>query len=78
MERLYITTDDDIVAYDLGIGRTVFKFDSIPGRRMYPLRMSGGELIAYRGSGNLSPAAVVSLDPVSRKETLLLRPERQG
>ncbi|MDX3639006.1 PQQ-binding-like beta-propeller repeat protein [Streptomyces sp. MB09-02B] len=71
-ERLYITTDDDIVAYDLGTGRTVFKFDSIPGRRMYPLRMSGGELIAYREAGNLSPAAVVSLDPVSRKETLLL------
>ncbi|MDX3589040.1 hypothetical protein [Streptomyces europaeiscabiei] len=65
-ERLCITTDDDIVAYDLGTGRTVFKFDSTPGRRMYPLRTSGGELIAYRESGNLSPAAFVSLDPVSR------------
>lgn len=71
-KQLYITTDDDIVAYDLDTGKTVFKFDSIPGRPMYPLRTSGGKLIAYRESGNLSPGAVVSLDPVSRKETALL------
>lgn len=67
-EWLSITTDDDIVAYDLGTGRTVFKFDSITGRRMYLLRMGGGDLIAYREAGNLSPAAaVVSLDPVSAR-----------
>lgn len=30
-EQLHITTDDDIVAYDLGTGKTVFKFDPIPG-----------------------------------------------
>lgn len=33
--------------------------------------MSGGELIAHRESGNLSPGAGVSLDPESREETLL-------
>lgn len=71
-KQLYITTDDDIVAYDLGTGKTVFKFDSLPGRPMYPLRMSGGKLIAYRESGDLAPAAVVSLDPATREETPLL------
>ncbi|GGV59780.1 hypothetical protein GCM10010277_63660 [Streptomyces longisporoflavus] len=62
--------DDWIVSYDLRTGKTVKKFDSKPGRPMYPVRMSGDKLLAFRPSDDgISPAAVVSLDPRTGKET---------
>ncbi|UFQ18415.1 hypothetical protein J2N69_27370 [Streptomyces huasconensis] len=42
-----------------------------PGHPMFPLRMSGGKVIAYREAAS-SPSAAVSLDPESGEETILL------
>ncbi|WP_371526863.1 PQQ-like beta-propeller repeat protein [Streptomyces sp. NBC_01283] len=74
--------DNWIVSYDLGTGKTVKKFDSKPDRPMYPLRVSGGRLLAFRPSGDgVSPAAVVSLDPRTGKEAPYLlfgMPDRIG
>ncbi|MGW7070740.1 outer membrane protein assembly factor BamB family protein [Streptomyces sp. NPDC054855] len=74
--------DNWIVSYDLGTGKTVKKFDSKPGRPMYPLRVSGGRLLAFRPSADgVSPAAVVSLDPRTGKEAPYLlfgMPDRIG
>ncbi|WP_409060017.1 PQQ-binding-like beta-propeller repeat protein [Streptomyces sp. SYP-A7185] len=74
--------DHWIVSYDLGTGKTVKKFDSKAGRPMYPLRVSGGKLLAFRPSGDgVSPAAVVSLDPRTGKESPYLlfgMPDRIG
>jgi len=39
-----------IVAFDLATGKSVRKFDAKVGRPMYPVRMSGDRLIAYRES----------------------------
>ncbi|MFE5598905.1 PQQ-binding-like beta-propeller repeat protein [Streptomyces coelicoflavus] len=72
-ERLYLSEEDHIVAYDLATGRTAGKFDAPAGGEMHPLRMSGEQLIAYRpGRGLGRPDAVVALDPESGDETLLL------
>ncbi|MEV7208584.1 MULTISPECIES: PQQ-binding-like beta-propeller repeat protein [unclassified Streptomyces] len=72
-ERLYLSEEDHIVAHDLATGRTAGKFDAPAGGEMHPLRMSGGQLIAYRpGRGLGRPDAVVALDPESGEETLLL------
>ncbi|MEU6679646.1 PQQ-binding-like beta-propeller repeat protein [Streptomyces sp. NPDC046925] len=73
---------DWIVSYDLRTGKTVKKFDSKPDRPMYPLRVSGGKLLAFRPSNDgIAPAAVVSLDPRTAKETpylLFAMPDRIG
>ncbi|KOG31958.1 outer membrane protein assembly factor BamB family protein [Streptomyces resistomycificus] len=64
---------NEIVAFDLGTGKSVRKFDARAGRPMYPVRMSGGRLIAVRESSSAyTPSAAVSIDPRSGKETLLL------
>ncbi|WP_160507552.1 outer membrane protein assembly factor BamB family protein [Streptomyces sp. BA2] len=74
--------DNWIASYDLGTGKTVKKFDSKPDRPMYPLRVSGGRLLAFRPSDDgVSPAAVVSLDPRTGKEAPYLlfgMPDRIG
>ncbi|MFD4481468.1 PQQ-binding-like beta-propeller repeat protein [Streptomyces sp. NPDC058471] len=74
--------DNWIVSYDLGTGKAVKKFDSKPDRPMYPLRVSGGKLLAFRPSDDgVSPAAVVSLDPRRGEETPYLlfgMPDRIG
>ncbi|WP_409240477.1 PQQ-binding-like beta-propeller repeat protein [Streptomyces sp. PA5.6] len=62
---------NEIVAFDLATGNTVRKFDARPGRPMFPLRMSGDKVIAYREAAT-APSAAVSLDPDSGKESLLL------
>ncbi|PAM97273.1 hypothetical protein CJI59_35440 [Streptomyces sp. Alain-F2R5] len=71
-ERLYLSEEDHIVAFDLATGRPAEKFDAPAGGEMHPLRMSGEELIAFRPGTGLAPDAVVALDPASRKETVLL------
>ncbi|MGW5866760.1 outer membrane protein assembly factor BamB family protein [Streptomyces sp. NPDC055239] len=87
-DQLFLATDKGtlednwIVSYDLGTGKTVRKFDSKPQRPMYPLRVSGGKLLAFRPSDDgVAPAAVVSLDPRTGKETpylLFSMPDRIG
>ncbi|MGW6533493.1 outer membrane protein assembly factor BamB family protein [Streptomyces venezuelae] len=62
---------NEIVSFDLATGNTVRKFDAKPGRPMFPLRMSGDRVIAYREGGS-APSAAVSLDPDSGKESILL------
>lgn len=71
-EQLYIATDGEVVAYDLGTGESVFKFDSPKDRTTYPLRMSGGKVIAYREAASFGPDTIVGLDPVTRRQTALL------
>lgn len=62
---------NEVVAFDLATGNGVRKFDAEPGRPMFPLRMSGDRVIAYREAAS-APSAAVSLDPGSGKQTLLL------
>ncbi|WP_282795837.1 PQQ-binding-like beta-propeller repeat protein [Streptomyces sp. CC224B] len=58
-----------IVSFDLTTGKAVRTFDSRGRGVMYPLEVSGGKLLAFRGSGNgVDPDAVVSLDPETGKE----------
>ena len=62
-----------ILAFDLRTGRTVGKFDGRPLQTVHPLRMSGDDLLIYRSSSdNLGPAAVVSWNPRTDKETPFL------
>lgn len=62
---------NEIVAFDLETGKSGLKFDAKPDRPMYPLRMSGDKVIAYRqGASELSSA--VRLDPDTGDEDLLL------
>ncbi|UXY30305.1 PQQ-like beta-propeller repeat protein [Streptomyces sp. HUAS TT20] len=70
--QVYIATDEDIVAFDLATGKSELKFDSPSGGQMYPIRMSGGKLIAYRESGGYSPSVFVAIDPATGREKLLL------
>lgn len=71
--RPFISTDNDIVAFDLATGKSTVKFRSASGAPMTPLKMSGDELIAWRSdSGAFSPHAVVALDPRTGGERILL------
>ncbi|MFI5684786.1 PQQ-binding-like beta-propeller repeat protein [Streptomyces sp. NPDC051636] len=70
--QVFISTNDDIVAFDLGTGKSGMRFPSPTGATMIPLKMSGDQLIAYRGGGGVAPCAVVSLDPAKGKERFLL------
>lgn len=78
-DQLFLATDEGriadnwIVSYDLRTGKTVRKFDSKPDLPIHPIRVSGGKLLAYRpSSDDISPAAVLSLDPRTGKETPFL------
>ncbi|MDG9720071.1 PQQ-binding-like beta-propeller repeat protein [Streptomyces sp. DH24] len=71
-EQAYISTNGEVVAYDLDTGNTVFKFDSPDGRETHPLRMSGGKVVAYRKGSSFGPDSIVSLDPATRRQTALL------
>ncbi|MDG9720073.1 PQQ-binding-like beta-propeller repeat protein [Streptomyces sp. DH24] len=63
---------DWIVAFDLKTGETRGKFEGRWLQMVYPLRMSGDELLVYRRSGALSPASIVSWNPRTDKETPFL------
>lgn len=64
---------DWIVAFDLTTGRTAGKFDGRELQKVFPLRMSGDDLLIYRrGAGAVAPAAVVRWNPKTDKETPLL------
>jgi hypothetical protein len=59
-----------IIGFDLATGNTTEKFESGPGALLYPLRMSGGRLLALRASDDhISPSALVSLNPKTGAET---------
>ncbi|MEU5957787.1 PQQ-binding-like beta-propeller repeat protein [Streptomyces sp. NPDC047525] len=59
-----------IVSFDLATGKTVKKFESGNDQLLYPLRMSGDQLLAYRESSDrITPMGVVSLNPRTGKET---------
>ncbi|MEV7196117.1 PQQ-binding-like beta-propeller repeat protein [Streptomyces sp. NPDC093510] len=59
-----------ITSFDLTTGKAVRKFDSGPNQLFYPLRMSGGQVLAFReSSDHITPLGVVSLNPRTGKET---------
>ncbi|WP_316741083.1 PQQ-binding-like beta-propeller repeat protein [Streptomyces sp. MK7] len=64
---------DWIVAFDLTTGRTRGKFEGREMQMVYPIRMSGDELLIYRaGAGSVAPAALVGWNPRTDKETPML------
>ncbi|MEW2295108.1 PQQ-binding-like beta-propeller repeat protein [Streptomyces sp. NPDC006743] len=83
-DRLYLATEqhdgsgehgqtNEIVAFDLATGRqTGQRGDAGDGYQIYPLRMDGGNLLAYKRPPYDKGGQVVSLDGDSFKETVLL------
>jgi outer membrane protein assembly factor BamB len=62
-----------ITGFDLATGKALRKFDGREGAPVHPLRMSGDQLLIYRGSRDgIAPAAVLSVDPDTGKETPFL------
>ncbi|MFF2504819.1 hypothetical protein ACFVTY_15790 [Streptomyces sp. NPDC058067] len=60
-----------IVSFDLGTGKPVVKFEAGPDQMIYPIRMSGDRLLAFRrGTDNYAPFSLVSLDPRTGNETV--------
>ncbi|MBC9711760.1 PQQ-binding-like beta-propeller repeat protein [Streptomyces sp. TRM66268-LWL] len=79
-DRVYLATKDSefdlekpankIVGFDLDTGKVVGKsFPARPLQPLVPLRMSGDKVIAYR---SLSNGVVVSLDPATGKQEVLM------
>ncbi|MFG2649685.1 PQQ-binding-like beta-propeller repeat protein [Streptomyces sp. NPDC048436] len=65
-----VNNSNRIVSFDLATGKTVKKFESGHGQLLYPMRMSGDQLLAYReSSDHITPMGVVSLNPRTGKET---------
>ncbi|BBC32531.1 hypothetical protein SGFS_038250 [Streptomyces graminofaciens] len=59
-----------IIGFDVKTGKTTKKFESGRNQLLYPLRMSGDQLLAVRVStDNIRPYALVSLDPRTGEET---------
>ncbi|USQ83829.1 PQQ-like beta-propeller repeat protein [Streptomyces phaeoluteigriseus] len=59
-----------VVGFDLATGNTTKKFESGPGSLLYPVRTSGGRLLAVRLSDDhIAPNALVALDPETGRET---------
>ncbi|WP_330349377.1 outer membrane protein assembly factor BamB family protein [Streptomyces sp. NBC_00582] len=82
-DRLYIATEErdtdngsrgnSIVAFDLGTGKqTGQRADSGADYTLFPLRMDGGDVIAYKEPPYDKGGQVVSIDGGSFKETELL------
>ncbi|WP_416979126.1 PQQ-binding-like beta-propeller repeat protein [Streptomyces sp. T028] len=82
-DRLYIATEErdaddgsstnSIVAFDLGTGKqTGQRADSGTDYTLFPLRMDGGNVIAYKEPPYDKGGQVVSIDGGSFKETTLL------
>ncbi|KUN43271.1 hypothetical protein AQJ27_32410 [Streptomyces olivochromogenes] len=82
-DRLYIPTEqhnggqsgqiNEIVAFDLGTGKqTGQRADAGDGYDISPLRMDGGNLLAYKSPPYDKGGQIVSIDGTSFKETKLL------
>ncbi|MFE6398822.1 outer membrane protein assembly factor BamB family protein [Streptomyces alboflavus] len=64
---------NEIIAFSLATGKTTGdRADAGDDGEMFPIRMDGGNLLAYKGGGYKKGAKVVSLDGKSMKETTLL------
>ncbi|MER6129158.1 PQQ-binding-like beta-propeller repeat protein [Streptomyces sp. NPDC001795] len=63
---------NEIVAFDLATGKSLRKFDAKSSRPIYPIRMSGDRLIAYRAAVGDALNAAMSIDPATGKQTVLL------
>ncbi|EPH41296.1 PQQ-binding-like beta-propeller repeat protein [Streptomyces aurantiacus] len=64
---------NEIIGFSLATGKTTGdRADAGKDGEMFPLRMDGGNLLAYKGGGYNKGAKVVSLDGKSMKETTLL------
>ncbi|WP_030690274.1 PQQ-binding-like beta-propeller repeat protein [Streptomyces globisporus] len=84
--RLYVPTEEhegssgeygdetnEVIAFDLATGRTVpEKADAGDKYTLVPLRMDGGNLIAYKAPPYDKGGRIVSIDGGTMKETLLL------
>lgn len=62
-----------IVSFDLATGRSMRKFDGRAAEPIYPVRMNGDKLLAYRGtSTDVGLSAIMSLDPSTGQQTPFL------
>ncbi|WP_327432145.1 outer membrane protein assembly factor BamB family protein [Streptomyces sp. NBC_01236] len=62
-----------IAGFDAKTGKTLRKFDGRSLQPLWPVKVSGGKLLAYRpSSDNVGPAAIVSIDPATGKQTPFL------
>lgn len=78
-EQLFVASKDSIevdqgsnwiISFDLATGKTVRKFEGRAASPIYPLRMSGDKLLAYRESGiDVGLSAVISIDPRTAEQT---------
>ncbi|MFJ2305948.1 PQQ-binding-like beta-propeller repeat protein [Streptomyces sp. NPDC087787] len=83
-DRLYVPTEDhdgsekyrkinEVVAFDLGTGKqTGQRADSGDGYHIYPLRMDGSDVIAYKSPPYDKGGQIVSIDGSSFKQTKLM------
>ncbi|MFG2524285.1 PQQ-binding-like beta-propeller repeat protein [Streptomyces sp. NPDC048527] len=78
-DQVFITSGEDIdgsghltnriVSFDLGTGKPVVMFEAGRDQMIHPVRMSGGQLLAFKnGTDNYAPFSLVSLDPRTGKE----------
>ncbi|MER5944779.1 PQQ-binding-like beta-propeller repeat protein [Streptomyces sp. NPDC001904] len=65
-------TTNEIVSYGLASGRLTGRADG-GAHRLFPLRMDGGNVLAYADGSFGKGARVVSVDPRSMKQTTLLQ-----
>ncbi|WP_405654740.1 PQQ-like beta-propeller repeat protein [Streptomyces sp. NBC_01386] len=79
MDQVFINSSEElggsshhtnrIVSFDLGTAKPVVKFEAGPDQLIYPVRMSGDQLLAFRtGTDNYAPFSLMSLDPRTGKE----------
>lgn len=62
-----------IVSFDLATGKSLRKFDGRAAEPIYPLRMNGDKLLAYRANSiDIGLAAIMSLDPRTGEQTPFL------
>ncbi|GHE91693.1 hypothetical protein GCM10018785_67720 [Streptomyces longispororuber] len=65
---------NEIIGFSLATGKTTGdRADAGDDGEMFPLRMDGGNVLAYKGGGYNKGAKVVSLDGKTMKETTLLQ-----
>ncbi|MCX3060632.1 outer membrane protein assembly factor BamB family protein [Streptomyces beihaiensis] len=64
---------NEIVSWGLADGKqTSDRFDSGDGYRVFPVRMDGGNILAYKDGPYNKGSQIVTIDPKSSKQTVLL------
>ncbi|WP_372347763.1 hypothetical protein [Streptomyces sp. KL116D] len=62
-------TNNWVVGFSLATGKSGMKFDAGADQVLFPLRMSGDRLLAYKTSSDgYAPSSLVSLDPATGKQ----------